>query len=39
MIQIEFPDGRVQSVEAGVTGSDIAKGLVLHLKNELWQLC
>ncbi len=34
MIQIEFPDGRVQSVEAGVTGSDIAKGISPSLEKR-----
>lgn len=34
MIQIKFPDGRVQSVEAGVTGSDIAKGISPSLEKR-----
>jgi threonyl-tRNA synthetase len=34
MIQIEFPDGRLQSVEAGVTGSDIAKGISPSLEKR-----
>lgn len=34
MIQIEFPDGRKQSIEPGVTGSDIAKGISPSLEKR-----
>jgi threonyl-tRNA synthetase len=33
-MQIEFPDGRVQQIEAGVTGSDIAKGISPSLEKK-----
>jgi threonyl-tRNA synthetase len=33
-MQIDFPDGRVQQIEAGVTGSDIAKGISPSLEKK-----
>ncbi|MDP3640888.1 MAG: TGS domain-containing protein, partial [Alphaproteobacteria bacterium] len=33
-MQIEFPDGRVQQIEAGITGSDIAKGISPSLEKK-----
>lgn len=33
-MQIEFPDGRIQQVEPGVTGSDIAKGISPSLEKK-----
>ncbi len=33
-MQIEFPDGRVQQIEAGSTGSDIAKGISPSLEKK-----
>jgi threonyl-tRNA synthetase len=33
-MQIEFPDGRIQSVEPGVTGLDIAKGISASLEKK-----
>jgi threonyl-tRNA synthetase len=33
-MQIEFPDGRVQQIEAGVIGSDIAKGISPSLEKK-----
>lgn len=34
MIEIEFPDGRKQSLETGVTGSDIARGISPSLEKR-----
>lgn len=33
-MQIEFPDGRVQQIDAGITGSDIAKGISSSLEKK-----
>lgn len=33
-MQLEFPDGRIQSVEPGVTGLDIAKGISASLEKK-----
>ncbi len=33
-MQIEFPDGRVQSFESGITGSDIARGISVSLEKK-----
>ncbi|MCP5322419.1 MAG: threonine--tRNA ligase [Candidatus Paracaedibacteraceae bacterium] len=34
MMQIEFPDGRIQSIESGMTGSDIAKSISPSLEKR-----
>ena len=33
-MQLEFPDGRIQSVEPGVTGLEIAKGISASLEKK-----